>query len=46
MKHVQNQLKLEDILKRLTAHEKIKETHKKAEGESTESVIPCQPQNP
>ncbi len=43
MEHVQNQLKLEDILKRLT---EPNEKHKKDEGESTESVLPCQPQNP
>ena len=46
MKHVRNQLKLEDMLKRLTAPEKIKEKTKKDEGESTESIIHCQPQNP
>ncbi|MDE0404900.1 MAG: hypothetical protein OXI53_06280 [Nitrospira sp.] len=43
---MQNQLKLKYILERLTLPEKIKEKHKKDEGESTESIIYCQPQNP
>lgn len=42
---MQNQLKLEDMLKRLTKPNRTKK-YKKDEGESTESVIPCQPQNP